>query len=182
MPRFLPHLLFLLLPFSAQADEEVTICYNWGCGTEARVVFDVNDLHRIGTLFADIETPALERASIQLAIGLMARIAGEQTPTRNDRGGNLDDDGIDGRMDCIDHSRNATTYLRLLERRGWLRFHRVLDPIDRAPWLLDVHWAARIEQLDTAEQYVVDSWFFDNGQPAAVFTLRDWKRGATPHG
>jgi hypothetical protein len=180
--RILLFLLVGLLPFAARADEEVTICYNWGCHAEARVVFDVNDLLRIGALFDDVDTAALERASIQLAIGMMERIAGEQTPTRNDRGGNVNDDGVDGRMDCIDHSHNTTAYLRLLERRGLLRFHRVLDPVERAPWLVDVHWAARIQELDSGAQYVVDSWFFDNGQPAAIFTLQDWKHGATPHG
>jgi hypothetical protein len=173
---------FLLLPLPALADEEVTICYNWGCGAEARVVFQYTDLDRIGELFAGVETPEVERGSIRLAIGLMERIAGEQTPTRNDRGGNVDDDGVEGRMDCIDHSHNSTVYLRLLERRGLLRFHRVLDPIDRAPWILDAHWAARIEQQDSGEQFIVDSWFFDNGEPAVIFTLRDWKRGAEPHG
>jgi hypothetical protein len=58
----------------------------------------------------------------------------------------------------------------------------VLEPIERAPWVIDVHWAARIEQKDTGEQYVVDSWFFDNGEPAAIFTRDEWKRGAEPHG
>lgn len=173
--------LALLTP-AAHADETVEICYNWGCQSRAQVVFDVNDLLRIAALFDGADTPALERASIRLAIGMMARIAGEQTPTHNDRGGNLEDEGIDGRMDCIDHSRNTTAYLKLLERRGWLRFHEVLDPVQRAPWFVDVHWAARIREHDTGEDYVVDSWFFDNGQPAAVFTLREWKSGAEPHG
>lgn len=167
---------------TVHADEVVTICYNWGCQAEARVVFDVNDLLRIQALFDGADTPELERASIRLAIGMMERIAGGQTPTRNDRGGNADDAEVDGRMDCIDHSRNTTTYLRLLERRGLLKFHQVLEPVARAPWLFDVHWAAHIRDLATGEDFVVDSWFFDNGQPAAVFTLREWKAGATPHG
>lgn len=175
-------LLLALLPAAAHADEQVDICYNWGCQTRAVVVFDVNDLLRIADLFEGADTPALERSAIQLAIGLMERLAGEQTPTRNDRGGNLDDDGVEGRMDCIDHSHNTTAYLRLLERRGLLRFHEVLEPVERAPWLFDVHWAARIRERASGEEYVVDSWFFDNGQPAAVFTLREWKKGAQPHG
>ncbi len=175
-------LALTLLSLAAHADEEITICYNWGCHTQARVVFDVNDLLRIGALFDGADTPALERASIRLAVGMMARIAGEQTPTHNDRGGNLDDDGMDGRMDCIDHAHNTTAYLHLLERRGWLRFHQVLEPVRRAPWLVDVHWAARIQDREDGTEYVVDSWFFDNGQPAAIFTLPEWKRGAEPHG
>lgn len=175
-------LLLMLLPFAAWADDEVTICYNWGCTTHATVVFDYPNLDRIAALFYDVPTPEAERSAIRLALGLMARVAGEQTPTRNDRGGNLDDDGVEGRMDCIDHSHNSTAYLRLIERRGLLRFHRVLEPIERAPFLINPHWAARIEETDSEAQYVVDSWFLDNGQPAVVFPLREWKRGAEPHG
>ncbi len=180
-------LILLLLPLTAwtstaRADDEVTICYNWGCEVKARVVFSYRDLDRITELFNEVETPDGERGAIRLALGLMARIAGTQTPTRNDRGGNFDDDGIDGRMDCIDHSHNSTAYLRLIERRALLKFHRVLDPIERAPFVFNTHWAARIEETDSGAQYAVDSWFLDNGQPAVVFPLREWKRGAEPHG
>lgn len=175
-------LLLFLLPFAAWADDEVTICYNYGCGVQARVVFDYRNLDRIAELFNDVETPEVERGSIRLALGLMARIAGEQTPTHNDRGGNFDDDGVEGRMDCIDHSHNSTAYLRLIERRGLLRFHRVIEPIERAPLLINPHWAARIQETNSGEQYVVDSWFLDHGQPAVVFPLQEWKRGAEPHG
>jgi len=175
-------LLLLLLPLAAWADDEVTICYNYDCGVRAQVVFDVNQLDDIGNLFNGVENPASERGSIRLALGAMAAIAGEQTPTHNDKGGNFADDGVDGRMDCIDHSHNDTAYLRLIERHGWLKYHKVLDPVERAPHVFDVHWAARIEETDDEAQFVLDSWFFDNGQPAAVFSLDEWKRGAEPHG
>jgi hypothetical protein len=175
-------LFLLLLPFAAWADDEVSICYNWGCTVHATVVFDYPNLDRIAELFRDVETPEAERGSIRLALGLMARIAGEQTPTHNDRGGNVNDDGVEGRMDCIDHSHNSTAYLRLIERRHLLKFHRVLDPVERAPFLFDPHWAARIEEIDSGAQFAVDSWFLDNGQPAVVFPLQEWKHGASPNG
>jgi hypothetical protein len=174
-------LLLFLLPLAAAADETVTICYNWGCGVEAQVVFEYPDLDRIANLFNDVETPEVERGSLRLALALMEDIASRQTPTGNDRPGNDDDDGVDGRMDCIDHSHNNTVYLGLLERRGLLKFHRVLDPVDRVPFTIYPHWAARIEQNDTEQQYIVDSWFFEVGKPPAVFTLEEWKRGAGPH-
>jgi len=175
-------LLAAFLSASAHAEETLTICYNWGCHTRAQVVFDVNHLLALAALFEGADTPALERTSIQLAIGMMGRIAGEQTPIHNDRGGNLNDEGVEGGMDCIDHAHNTTAYLRLLERRGLLRFHVVLEPVLRAPWLFDAHWAAHIRERESGRDYVVDSWFFDNGEPAAIFTLQEWKKGAEPHG
>jgi len=171
--------LLACLALNAHADT-VTICYNYGCHREARVTFSHSELQQIHALFRHDVTAAGERQSIAQAVGRFESFAGRQTPTYRDKGGNANDDGADGRMDCIDHSIDTTAYLRLLERHGWLKFHRVLPRIKRAPLLVDVHWGARIIERGTHQQYVVDSWFFDNGHPAAIFKLRDWLDGASP--
>jgi hypothetical protein len=58
----------------------------------------------------------------------------------------------------------------------------VLAPARRARLLLFEHFAAQIETLDpeSGGRYVVDSWFFDNGQPAAVMSLARWQAGESP--
>ncbi len=116
------------------------------------------------------------------AIGKMYRWAGEQTLIHNDRGGNFADDGQPGRMDCIDHSTTTTRFLRLLEQRGLLRWHRVLDPVRRLRFLgFAQHFSALVEVKqgdEVGEQYVVDSWFVDNGEPAVILPLADWEAGA----
>jgi len=85
-------------------------------------------------------------------------------------------------MDCIDHSTNTDAFLRLLQAHGWLRFHEVLAPLVRTRFILAVHWTARIRERDTQRAYVVDSWYFDNGHPAAVFSVEDWLAGKDPDG
>ena len=122
-----------------------------------------------------------ERERLAVAIGWLLGWAGRQTPIAADRGGNYADDGVRGRMDCIDHSTTTTRLLRLLEARGWLRFHRVLDPVLRVRFLFDAHYSAQIEELPEAAgddataveaaRHVGDSWFRDNGQPAGVLPL-----------
>lgn len=164
----------------ASAADSVTICYNYRCAVKAEVVFDSEDLNAIEALFSDNSDAGNELGAIQLAIGLMNRIAGKQTPIHNDKGGNYEDDGVEGRMDCIDHSQTTTAYLRFIAAHGWLRFHRVLTPVRRAPLLFDDHWGARVQDLKTGAQYVVDSWFFDNGQPAMIYPLERWMSGAHP--
>lgn len=173
--------VILALLSSGTWAQGVTICYDYGCAVQAQVTFDADNLAEIDALFDDDNSAALERASIQLAVGLMNHIAGQQTPIHNDKGGNYADDGVEGRMDCIDHSRTTTAYLKFLAARGLLQFHRVLEPIRRAPLLVDEHWSARIEEKATGVQYAVDSWFFNNGEPAAIFPLKTWLKGATPH-
>ncbi|MDP2783431.1 MAG: hypothetical protein Q8O38_02370 [Sulfurimicrobium sp.] len=175
--------LFLLLLYCTLPayGEEFSICYNYSCATHGTVHLRGAQLSRIGMLFSWVQDAAAEREAIAQAMGLFITVAGQQTPTFLDRGGNLADDGVDGRMDCIDHAHNATLYLNLMEERGWLKFHQVLDPVKRAPLLFNEHWAARIVEQENGQEFVVDSWFFDPGHPAAIFTLDEWKSGAKPH-
>ena len=168
-----------LPPAGARADE-VTICYNYGCYSRAPVEFSPAELESLHALFAAARDAAAEREAISIAIGRMYAIAGEQTPIWRDRGGNYADEGRNGKMDCIDHSTDTTAFLRLLAAHGWLRFHDVLDRLMRRRFLIAEHWAARIRERDSGKVYIVDSWFFDNGHPAAVLPLADWLAGRTP--
>lgn len=170
-------LMCISLPSGA---DEVVICYNYGCAAIDTVEIDSNVLNAAHRLLSRAKNAAGERAAIALSIGLFEIAAGQQTPTWADKGGNVNDDGVDGRMDCIDESTNTTNYLRLLERKGWLRFHRVLTPVMRAPLWVNDHWAARVVETQTSQEFAVDSWFFDNGRPAFVAPLEEWREGATP--
>ena len=165
---------------SARADE-VTLCYNFGCYARAPVEFREDQLAPLQRQLAAAADAAGERGAISSVIGRMYAIAGEQTPVWRDQGGNYADSGENGKMDCIDHSTNTSAFLRLLQARGWLRFHEVLKPLMRRRYFFAEHWAARIRERKTQAMYIVDSWFFDNGQPAGVFALEDWRAGKTPN-
>lgn len=155
---------------------EVGICYNYGCGTQATVTLSDPDLAELDALFQGVDAAFYERAAIGEAIGLLNRIAGKQTPIHNDRAENNDDD-VNGRMDCIDHSTTATNYLKFLDARGLLRFHRVLEPLHRAPYLVNDHWGAAIQDKQTRRRYVVDAWFYANGHNADVLPAEQWLAG-----
>lgn len=164
---------------SVQADE-VSICYNYDCAVTAKVDLEVDELSAARRLLLRAADATEEREAISRAIGMFEFSAGQQTPTWIDKGRNVNDDGVDGRMDCVDESANATAYLHLLEDRGWLKYHHVLEPVKRAPLLVNVHWAARIVEKESGQEFAVDSWFFDNGQPAFVVPLDEWLAGAEP--
>jgi len=166
---------------AARAQEELPVCFNYGCQSLAMVRLEPAQLKRVGSLFARIDSAEAERAAIAAAMAWLYAYAGEQTPTWLDRGGNLDDDGVDGRMDCLDHSTNTTTWLALIERRGWVRYHAVAEPVQRGK-LLSVHWSARVLEKATGAQWVVDSWFLDPGYPATIYPLDEWMDGARPPG
>jgi hypothetical protein len=163
------------------AEEELPVCYNYGCQALATVRLEPAQLKQVASLFARVESPKGERAAIAAAMAWLYAYAGEQTPIWLDRGGNLEDEELPGRMDCIDHSTNTTTWLALLERRGWVRFHTLADPVQRGR-LLSVHWAARVLEKPSGAHWVVDTWFLDPGYPATIYPLDEWMDGARPPG
>jgi hypothetical protein len=69
----------------------------------------------------------------------------------------------------------AGLYLALLPR------HRVEQPRTRGYFILGwPHTSAVIRSLTDGDRYVVDSWFEDNGRPAHVVPLKQWRVGWRP--
>ena len=183
--------VLLLCAVGAQAEQRVTVCFNYGCLAQAEVVYDDGQLSELRELFAPVRNAAEERAAIAIAIGRLLAWAGKQSPIFADRGGNYDDDGVNGRMDCIDHSTTTTRLLQMMAEQGLLHYHQVREPVLRLRFLFFAHYSALIEEIDETSaattaaeerQYAVDSWFFDNGQPAVVMPLAQWQAGEYPHG
>lgn len=215
--------LYLLSMFAATAwaGESVSFCYNYGCGVEAPVRYDDRQLAFVRDQLRNSADAAEERQQLARALGSLYRWAGEQLPIHADKGGDIADDGIDGRMDCIDHATTTTRLLRMIEAHGWLRHHRVLEPARRS-FIFTQHFTAVIEarapapvvaraateDLDTCvgcydeggalmarppsrprepariappvTRWAVDTWFRDNGAPAAVIDIDTWQGGAYP--
>ncbi|WP_428827153.1 hypothetical protein ACLIKD_03230 [Azonexus sp. IMCC34842] len=175
--------LLLVLAGAVAADEQVPICYGYGCLVQADIRYTERQLGDVERLLSAALDAADERKLLAQAVGRLYALAGEQSAIHNDRGGNFADAGIPGKMDCIDHSTSTTRLLHLLESRGYLRWHRVLEA-DVRYWahLFPAHYSAVIEEKTEGEapRFVVDSWFVDNGQPAVILPLADWKKGAGP--
>jgi len=175
-------ILALALAGMADAGQRVGVCHEYGCLVQEEVDYTDGQLAEIGRLLAAARGAAEERALLAQAIGRLYAWAGEQTAIRHDKGGNRADGNTPGRMDCIDHSTTTTRFLQLLEARGDLRWHRVKKPaVRRFALVFPAHYSAVIETTGEApERFAVDSWFVDNGQPAVILPLRDWKKGAGP--
>lgn len=190
----------LLLSGLAAADERIVVCYNYGCAAEDTVRYTESQLAWVRKSMAAAKTPEQERVALGAVIGRLYHWAGRQTPIYADKGGNYADDAAPGTMDCIDHSTTTTRLLKMLERRGWLRYHDVLAPARRTRAFVFDHYSAVIEEspprwLQRAkirvreedpdeiqpERFVVDSWFVDNGKPAVILPLDEWKNGAGPN-
>ena len=182
-------LVMILACSSASADVSVDVCFNYGCATEDKVVFRDSRLVWAREMLAAANSSARERELLALVVGQFHGWAAEQTPVGNDRAGNYADGGMPGQMDCIDHSTTTTRFLRMIEERGWLRFHRVLEPVRRSRFIFQ-HFSAAIEDLgdgisvvrtdDEMRTWVVDSWYADNGKPPWIAPLDQWERDYGP--
>lgn len=179
-------LAFLLVFFAAgaQADEAISICFNYGCAAEELAVFSDTRLMWVSEILGAADSAEQERRLISAVVGQLYGWAGQQTPVHADRAGNVADEGVRGAMDCIDHSTTTTRFLRLLERRGALRFHRVLEPARRG-WIFE-HLSAQIEEIGSRRldadpgdvgRFAVDSWYVDNGRPPPIIPLEFWREG-----
>ena len=178
-------LVFCVLCRFVVADDSVRICYGYGCLVETDVNVTEIQLKSVAQNLSAAVDAAGEREILSSVMGLLYGWAGEQSPIHNDRGGNYADEGISGAMDCIDHSTTSTRFLNLLEQRGLLSWHRVLSTDVRRTLYVFEHYSAVIEERPAVadsvpRRFVVDSWFVDNGKPAVILPLEEWKNGAGP--
>ena len=160
---------------------DVQICFDYACAHQAPARFDAERLVPIAAMMAQAVSAADERRLIAAAIAQFYVAASTQSPIWRDRGGNRNDNtDLPGAMDCLDHAANTTTFLRLMQRSGMLRFHRVGEPAQRIRYFVAEHWSARIVEIASDGEFVVDSWFFDLGTPAVVMPLAAWRAGDDP--
>ena len=139
-------LALICVPVVAQ-EAQVPLCFNYSCAATESVVFDARLLAELRTSLGEATDPVAERVALAVAVGRLYGEAGAQTPVGADRAGNYFDLGVDGRMDCIDHSTNTTRFLHMIEARGMLRFHHVLEPVRRTRFVLQ-HFGAQIEEVE----------------------------------
>lgn len=171
-------LLALGLPLGVAA-EPVGLCYNYGCTVQTEVEVSPGQLESLGRELLKARDAESERRLLAEAVARLYRIAGTQAPIWRDKGGNSEDDAVEGRMDCIDHSTNTTHFIALLAGRGWLRYHTLLPRQMRRRGLIFDHWTAAIED-GNGEKFAVDGWFFDYGETPAVIPFEDWLDGRDP--
>jgi hypothetical protein len=159
-----------------------SVCFDHSCKTIVTRSFSGQEWQRIT---ASLQTPASvaadERTAIALGIARMEQAVGEKTGTTGDKGGNLTGFGEQGQMDCIDESNNTTTYLKLLQLDGLLKFHEVRGRSTRFGLFAGMpHTTAVIRDIATRQDYAVDSWFFDNGELPVIMPLEEWETGWSP--
>ncbi len=165
-----------------QTPQNFQHCHGYGCKYIADAQFSEKDWKDMDKLFKHVKNPEAEREAIKQAIAVFEQKVGNQTGTHVDHYGTFRKIGH-YQLDCVDESTNTTIYLSLLKQKGLLRHHRVESPNARFPIIHAGRWphqTAVISELEGGDFYVVDSWFHDNGEPAEIVDLKQWKEGWKP--
>lgn len=183
-PRWLLQLRPLLVAGCAcvspmvQADALVVFCYNWSCKDRVAVSYSEPWLRKVLLPLRQAKNPEAERDAVAEMVRRFYVKAAEQTPIDADEPGNDEDPGIDGRMDCIDHSTTTRNILTLLHQRKLLRWHEV-GPYAHRSLLVASHYSATLIETagdadDAARIHTVDPWETAPGALPPVLPMREW--------
>jgi hypothetical protein len=169
-------ILMLSLSGPALAAPYFVQCFDFGCKTTQQIEFAPEQWDEVRAVFeSGVVDSASEKQAIRRAVALMERISGELSGTHQDKGGNWPGEDIPRQMDCIDESTNTYQYLSALQQLDLLRWHHVDLKQRRMVWFA-VHWTASIREIDSGEQFAVDSWYRDNGELPYLQPISDWRR------
>lgn len=162
----------------AQADALVVVCYNWSCKDRVAVSYSEPWLRKVLLPLRQAKNPEAERDAVAEMVRRFYVKAAEQTPIDADEPGNDEDPGIDGRMDCIDHSTTTRNILTLLHQRKLLRWHEV-GPYAHRSLLVASHYSATLIETagdadDAARIHTVDPWETAPGALPPVLPMREW--------
>jgi len=161
--------------------ERFTICYNGSCDEIAEVHLSKKQWQSIESIFRINNNAEQERENIRRAIAQMETIVGKKTGTHVDKAGVFDHLGEHGQLDCIDESTNTSFYLTMMINDGLIRWHSVEDRETRGYFLFGwPHTTAVIRETASQQQYAVDAWFLDNGEPPYILPLEKWDNGWKP--
>lgn len=168
--------------------EEFTVCKGFGCRFRRPVSLDPSSWVEVVRIFDPAPSNAQEeRALLGRAIALLEIKIGGMIGTRTDRPAAKTSEGGRDQLDCIDETVNTTTYLRLLDKEGFLRWHKVGVPAQRG-WLLAelvgstnfITNTAVIVEKDSGVSFAIDSYFYANGRPPQIMPLVEWEKNWRP--
>lgn len=170
-----------LLEHNTTNKHSISICYNYGCKSKRRIIIHQDNIQSIKAVFGQSDTGRYgERLAIARAIALLEKVAATQSPVYNDKAENYNDNGLPGRMDCIDSTVNTTHYLEFINNLGLLHQYTLQSPVYRSPYLMGQHWAAQIQDQSDGQRYAVDSWQTDIGQAPIIQDVESWTGRVTP--
>jgi hypothetical protein len=156
----------------------MTVCYGFRCRRRMELGFSGSERAALVSIIArGRASPAAERKALQQAFVWFDRRVGKETGTSK-RVANADIRTLDAahNFDCWDTTRNAVSFLLVLQSWGALHHHTVGNPRYRGNILVGQlpHNTAVLVERKTGTKWIVDMWTTAYGQVPDVMTLEKW--------
>jgi hypothetical protein len=171
-------LMYSNASLSRPTDAQMTVCYGFNCQRRWRLDFtktDRKDLARI--LNAGRASAAAERKSVQQVVVWLDRRIGPIIGTeKRVARANIQAGDPAHNFDCIDTTRNISSFLLVLEQWNLLRHHVVGDPRYRGNVFIGQlpHNTAVLKDRLTKIDWAVDMWPRGYGESPDLMTLERW--------
>ncbi|MCG8492489.1 MAG: hypothetical protein MI743_12795 [Sneathiellales bacterium] len=154
-------------------------CSEHDCLTRTPISLEGKTWKKIYGLFeVSPASAAVERQLLAKAAGIYEQYAGKIAGTHKDQARTSVNSSR--QLDCIDETLNTTMLFMVLEKQGLIRFHTLAGTVGRGEAFDWPHFALALAEKEGRQQFVLDSWFRPNGQPADILTLAEWKKGWNP--
>ncbi len=156
------------------------ICHGHGCSKTESVALSADQWDTVTALLkGPPKTAGEERRQLVLALAQMEKLVGDETGTSKDVGGSFAGVGRRHQLDCVDEMTNTATYLVMLNREGLLRFHKPERRVTQSFFGRDfwTHTVATVTEIETQQEYIIDTWILDNGELPYIMPIEDWDDG-----
>ena len=157
-------------------------CSSAGCRKLTRLSYSESEWQSVRSIFEPTPQSATEeRERLLVAVAAMETLVGEKNGTSADNPKNQREGSKGPQLDCIAEAANTTVALLLLKQDELIRYHRVSYPQHRGfAHLQFPHNSAAVIEDQNGAHYVIDSWFFANGEPPICVSVAEWKAGYRP--
>ena len=159
-------------------EAEMTVCYSFVCRKRLVLDFTKSEQSALLAIIAKGKaSPAEERKAIQQAfVWFDHRVARDIGTDKRVAYADIHMFDSDHNFDCWDTTRNALSFLLVLQEWGALHHHTVSDPRFRGNLFVGQtpHNTAVIKEKVSGQDWIVDMWTTAYGQVPDVMTLAKW--------
>lgn len=163
--------------FNAEINH-VKICSGFGCEYIQRLDFSSSDVAHIRSVLNNqIRDSATERTAISNLVAWKEILAQRRLNMRQDtRLSYQRHVGIRGQMDCVDESNNTLAFLKFLDHKGLLKFHKPMR-IGNRGFLFDGRYPHKTAVVtdENGIKWAIDSWKKDGGEPPQIVKYATWR-------
>lgn len=162
--------------------EKLTLCEGYSCRFGTHVALSSDEWAQVKEVFQPPATGAgTERNQVARAVETLDLLAARHTGTAVQQRRDWINRGDPSQVDCVDHTVNTVTYLRLFADTGLLRWNHPGEAAHRGSILgWDVANTAVLIENDSNRGYSIDTALGDVGLPPYVIPVEQWIAGPLP--